>query len=130
MKSILLKTKQVFFLPLLTLAVLSISSCTSECPDRNSDLTVLNQWNRSIYVEVYSGGYVTHNASLSAGEQITFRVDKQEVEVRTREKGFILFPDRTTTSFDARGCWDYEVIAYADPNDGEFHYLEMNQMAK
>ncbi|MGB0805877.1 MAG: hypothetical protein ACPGRC_04250 [Salibacteraceae bacterium] len=130
MKSIVLKIKQVFFLLLLTLAVFSMSSCSSECPDRNSDLTVENQWNKPIYVEIYSGGYVTHNASLNTGEQITFKVDKQEVEVRTREKGFILFPDRTTASFDARGCWDYEVIAYGDPNNGERHFLETNQMAK
>lgn len=130
MKTILQKISKVFFLPLLALATIFVSSCSSECPDRNSDLTVENQWSKSIYVEVYSGGYVTHNASLDEGERITFRVDKQEVEVRTREKGFILFPDRTTTSFDARGCWDYEVIAYGDPNNNERHYLETNHHAK
>lgn len=130
MKLSIPKTNQVFFIILLSFSLLFLASCNSDCPGQKSDLTIENQWNRSIHVEVYTGGYVTHNTSLSSGERITFRVENREIEVRTREKGFLLFPDRTTTSFDARGCWNYEVIAYTDPNNGEKHFLETNQIAQ
>jgi hypothetical protein len=127
-----MKTKRhqiarVFFFHLLTLSALFMSSCTSDCPGENVYLTIENQWNRPIYVEVISGDYVTHNASLDEGEEITVRVNQSQIEVRTREKGFLLFPDRTQLSFEAQGCWDYEVIAYANPNNFDSHYLETNQ---
>ncbi len=124
------KKQSVFFTVLLFLFMFLLSSCTDECVADNAELTVSNDWNRSIYVEIYSGGYVTHSASLDRGEQISFTVDINEIEVRTREKGFLLFPDRENATIDATGCWNYEVFAYTDPNNSDRHYLETNHVSR
>ena len=130
MKRNRLKIERVFFYPLLVLLILVISSCTNDCPGGIPEVTVINQWNRTIHIELYTHGYVTHSTTLHVGEQITMDIDENEVEIRSREKGFLLFPDRTTAQFDARGCWRYEAIAYTDPNNPNRHYLEINQNVK
>ena len=130
MKHFSLKYGQFLLLSLLSLFILSASSCTTDCPDEFSDLTIQNQWRQSIYVEVYTGGNITHNTSLNWGEEVTFRVNTQKIEVRTREKGFILFPDRESTTVEVTGCWNYDVIAYTDPNNSDRHYLETNHVPR
>lgn len=130
MKTILHKNQSVFFAVLLTFFMCTLSSCTDECVGNNAKITFSNDWNRSIHVEIYSGGYITHNASLDEGERISFTVNVNEIEVRTREKGFLLFPDRENATIDATGCWNYEVFAYTDPNNSERHYLETNHVPR
>ncbi|MFT4753883.1 MAG: hypothetical protein ACI85Q_001433 [Salibacteraceae bacterium] len=130
MKRSELKVYHVFFISLLSLFILVTSSCTSDCPGQNADLTIENQWEHSIYVEVYTGGLVTHTSSLNSGERVTFSVSTDEIEVKTREKGFLLFPDRENTTLEVTGCWDYEVLAYTDPNNSDRHYLETNHVPR
>lgn len=130
MKTILNNYQPVFCTMLLSLLVLTMSSCSTECVGENATVEISNQWNRSIYVEVYSGGYVTHNVTLHDGEHISFIVDINEIEIRTREKGFLLFPDKDIAHIDASGCFDYEVIAYTDPNNHDRHFLETNHVPR
>lgn len=118
----LLKTSPLaIFLFLLLFA----SSCTRECNGTNPEITVSNQWDHPIFIEVIRNGYVTHNATLGEGEQITVTVNSEQIKVRTREYG-VIFPDRSSTSFNARDCWEYIVTAVPsdDPRD---HELELSQ---
>ncbi len=102
-----------------------VSSCTRECDGTNPEITISNQWDHPIFIEVIRNGYVTHNATLGEGEQIKVMVNSERIEIRTREYG-VIFPDRSTTIFNARDCWEYRVTAVpADDNDE--HILELSQ---
>ncbi|UTW65419.1 hypothetical protein KFE94_12230 [bacterium SCSIO 12643] len=118
---LLQKSPLAIFLFLLVFA----SSCTRECDGTNPEITISNQWDHPIFMEVIRNGYVTHNATLGEGEQITVMVNSERIEIRTREYG-VIFPDRSSTTFNARDCWEYRVTAVPADDDDE-HILELSQ---
>ena len=101
------------------------SSCTRECNGTNPEITVSNQWDHPIFIEVIRDGYVTHNATLGEGEEITVMVNSERIKIKTREYG-VIFPDRSSITFNARDCWEYRVTAVPADDEDE-HILELSQ---
>jgi hypothetical protein len=126
MKTTLLLLKKSPHAILLLLAILFWSSCTRECDGTNPEVTINNQWDHPIFIEIVRNGYVTHNATLGEGESITVTVNSEQIKVRTREYG-VIFPDRSSISFNARDCWEYRVTAVSDDTDDNEHDLELSQ---
>lgn len=114
------------FLLVLTLVV---QSCDYQCLSGRDQVTIYNNSDLELYVEVLVDGTMQYRNNIYMGDYDEISVPSGVVTVRTKESGSLFQPNYQMVSYTANGCASYNIHAHSVnswANYGE-HYLELDR---
>lgn len=106
---------------------LTLVSCETDCIKNFGSVTVRNESDLELYVEVDVDGVVVERTNLFAGQYTEVAVGEGLVTVRAKETGFLFQPQYSRVSYSHSGCSFYEVTAHSQNSWPQTHYLSLNR---